>query len=112
MNGQTTLGLEEGRARRDLGMKRVNMATPFDPWKANAMRAIHGLVSYGAPFTADAIRDYAGDPPRPNALGAVVNQALRQGLVEWRGDMVQSGRPEAHGRHIKVLVPRRERGTA
>jgi hypothetical protein len=100
----TLWGREEGRRRRDEGIRLVTMAVDLDPWYANALRAIKAQTG---PFCSDHIRDYAGDPPRPNALGALFNQAAKAGLCEWRGELTQSERPEAHGRLIKLWHPQR-----
>lgn len=44
----------------------------------------------------------APTPPDPRAMGAVVRQAHRQGIIAPTGRFTQGTRPEAHGRPVAV----------
>jgi len=101
-SGQHELGIAEGRRRRDEGQRHLRMADPLEPWYDNAWRAVKALADWPGTFTSDAIRSAAGDPPKPNAMGALLNQAARAGLIEWRGELEQSERPTRHAAWLKV----------
>jgi len=103
----TTLwGVEEGRKRRDAGLRLIDTATMFDPWRGNAERAVRNRCFFGQPFSANEIREDVGSPPRPNMFGSLFKWAERQGLVEWKGEMTPSDRPEAHARLTKLWHPK------
>ena len=71
-------GREEGRRLRDEGVRRITLAVMDDPWWNNAIRAVKAQLG---PFSSDEIRSYAGDPPRPNALGALFRHIEQAGLA-------------------------------
>ena len=61
--------------------------------------AIKVLAARGDTFCSDDIRLMAGDPPpgcSPNLVGALVNHALRSGLIHTVG-WTRSGRVVGHG---------------
>ena len=102
----TLFGLTEGRARRDKGIRLIDTATMFDPWRHNAERAVRNRCYIGQPFSANEIREDVGDPPRPNMFGSLFKWAERSGLVGWKGEMTPSDKPEAHARLVKLWHPR------
>jgi hypothetical protein len=81
MSGQATFDevIEAERLKAE-GMARAAGAVDAD-WRARADRAIVQLAIGGQPFTAEEVRQIAGDPDRPNAFGAVFNTAARRGLI-------------------------------
>ncbi|MEX2275245.1 MAG: hypothetical protein WEA10_06755 [Actinomycetota bacterium] len=78
-----------------------------DEWRAKAERAIEYLIRTGTDFSSDDIRRIAGDPPTPNALGAVFVNASKAGRIE----LVEYRRSQRLGRHAaRVGVWRGARG--
>lgn len=92
------LDLLSAVALRDAGTALVDANEPTE-WKAEADKAIALLArrtfASGGTFTAEDVREIAGDPERPNAMGARWLAAVRAGLVEQVG-MTRSTRPESH----------------
>ena len=104
MTGQETLDL--GRALRDVGMAQAaeHAGPTFREWAAGH---ILSLALAGDTFTSDDLEhaiEHAPDGVRPdsrNAIGAAFNAARRRGDIRPVG-YVQSERPEAHARVIRV----------
>lgn len=48
------------------------MALEDDGWRVRAAAAIQTLTERDATFTADDIRELAGDPPEPNDMGPIL----------------------------------------
>ncbi len=70
-----------GDAYKQLGMLRADVAASTS-WKQDVDAAIVELAATGEPFTAEEVRELAGDPPdHPNAMGARFNAAARAGLI-------------------------------
>jgi hypothetical protein len=84
-----------------------------DPaWLAQAYSAIQHLCAQRFSFTSDdvwALLDARNVPaPRePRALGAVMRQAARDGLLEASGEYVQSERSECHNRPVAIWEVRK-----
>jgi hypothetical protein len=89
-----------GEQLRDNGMAAVESATP-DDWKDRADSVIRACAASGRDFTAEDVRTWAGDPPRPNAIGARFMAALKSRIIERTG-WVRAKRAEAHARAIPV----------
>ena len=102
----TLFGLDEGRRRRDRALRLVETATMFDPWRTNAERAVRYRCRLGEPFSANEIREDVGEPPRSAMFGALFKWAEREGLVEWKGEVTHSHKPEAHARMTKLWWPK------
>jgi hypothetical protein len=99
MTGQLDL-LAYGQQLRKQGMRRVLDATDLR-WKQAANKALAHLAESGQPFTAEDVRAIAGDPPRPNAMGAILRAGAR------RHDLIKVGRqpatrPELHASELTV----------
>ena len=94
--------LEEGRRRRDDGVAAVRAATATG-WRLHVDQAITDLAAAGVLFTAEDVRELAGDPlgSSPNALGGAIHAAARAGLIQAVGYR-QATRPEAHARVLRV----------
>ncbi len=74
-----------GEAYKQLGMFRADEAADAG-WKARVDAAIEELAASGAPFTAEDVREIAGDPPdHPNAMGARFAAAAQRGLIRSVG---------------------------
>lgn len=88
-----------GTALRDAGIARAlsNPTTP--PWKVVARDVIIELARVGAPFTAEDVRHFAGDPPAgaPNTMGAMLRTAAVKGIIRREG-IGTSTRPSSHAR--------------
>lgn len=89
----------EGETRRDVGMAKVLDAS--EEWRDDAMIAIRGLAAERAPFTAEDVRAIVGDPPRPNAMGAVFHLAARRGWIRKVGYR-KATRPSLHATELAV----------
>jgi hypothetical protein len=78
---------------RDVG---AQAALAFDrDWSDAAADALRKLAARGMTFSAEDVRDLVGDPPTPNAFGAVFLQASRAGVIEPVG-FVKSRRIQRH----------------
>lgn len=95
-------GLEQGRRRRDDGMRAASQNTVVG-WKGLAERAIRELADSGRTFTAEDVRERAGRPlgSHDNAMGAAIGKAARAGIIEAVG-YTQAQRPEAAGRILRM----------
>jgi hypothetical protein len=70
--------------------------------RAAIASTIERLAASGATFTSDDVRAETqplGSPPQ--VIGALIAAASRAGTIHRVG-FVQTGRPEAHGRHVAV----------
>lgn len=103
MTEQPTLdqALAEARARRDRGAGRADHAG--HPWvRVQLQHHLDELIASGQPFTADTLRERAGDPiGDPNLIGALILAASRAGRIERVGYR-ESTRPEAHARVLRL----------
>lgn len=93
-----------GPQRRDQGHRRAQQADPG--WLALAHQTIVDLAASGAIFSAETVRNLAGEPPSTNLLGVAVRQARLLGLIEAAGTDT-ANRPAAHGRLLRVWRGRR-----
>lgn len=92
---------ESGQGLADKGMALANGAASPE-WKRKWDAAIRDLARAGEPFTADDVRDRAGEPTdHPNACGARFNAAARSGLIERVGYR-KSARPILHSHPIAL----------
>lgn len=89
-----------GTELRDLGVAAVDRNTD-STWKLNADDTIRAMSLSGYEFTAEDIREFAGDPPTPNAMGARFLAASRSGLIKKIGYR-NARRPDAHARALAV----------
>jgi hypothetical protein len=71
-----------------------------EDWATDAHRWIAELLFPGVHLTAESLRRAVGDPPNPNAMGAVFRSAARAGLITCTGWQT-SKRPERHGAVIR-----------
>lgn len=73
-----------------------------EQWTEAARFAVERFGYRGADFTAEDIREKAGDPPgSPNALGALLHALEAEGAIKVVG-FRRSSRPSSHGRRILV----------
>lgn len=84
----------EGEQLKLLGMSRVSRAES-DQWNERAANVITYLAESGKPFTADDVRELAGDPSRVNALGAAMSRAAKAGIIDRVGTQ-NASRPSRH----------------
>ena len=81
-------------------------ANASDLWFRGAMNAVRYLVAQRRPFTTDDVWSHVeGQTHEPRAMGAVMRQAQRDGLIKPSGEYRKSLRPECHRRPIQVWIP-------
>jgi hypothetical protein len=95
--------LTAGEQLKMSGLFAADMAAS-DDWKSRWDEAIGYLARRGGPFTADDVREIAGDPTdHPNATGARFLAAARAGLIRRVG--YRSATHEgAHARMVSEWV--------
>jgi hypothetical protein len=85
------------------GMTLADQAASTD-WKDRWNAAIAQLASVGVEFTADDVRELAGEPTdHPNAIGARFHAAARAGLIK-RAGYRKSQRTARHANTVAVWV--------
>lgn len=70
-------------------------------WHAAALRSIDVLNANFTTWSAEDLRSLAGDPPIPNALGALLKSLAQRGVIRPAG-FVEAQRSEARGRAIRL----------
>lgn len=91
--------LQLGEALRDEGIGRV--WSNAGEWRTVAVAAVEQLASAGGTFTAEDVRAIAGDPPHPNAFGALLATCARRGLITKVG-FTKAKRPSLHASDLAV----------
>jgi len=89
----------EGRELKEQGVDRV--ASRSIDFQDRAALAIGRLAMRGKMFTAEDVRELVGDPPHPNAMGAALRIASREGAIiacGWK----EASRGSAHGRVLRL----------
>jgi hypothetical protein len=95
--------LEFGRALRDVGIETVLDHTP-ETYREKADNAILALAKKGWKFSAEDVRELAGDPPNHcNAMGAIMNSAIRAGIIQVVG-YGKATRSKSHARNIQFYM--------
>ena len=96
------VGAEEGRRRRDEGVK-VAAAAAHTGWKLYAERLLQELIAEGGTFTSDDLRARTGEPlgTSPTIFGALIQGAVKRGEIVQVG-WATSTRPEAHARPVRI----------
>jgi hypothetical protein len=90
-----------GAQLRDIGAAKVSDNTP-DEWRNSVDGIIMAMASSGEEFTAEDVRDYAGDPPNHhNAMGARFLAAAKSGVIVRVG-FANSRRKRSHAAVIAV----------
>jgi hypothetical protein len=78
-------------------------------WKKEARAAVRILCRTGDDFTGDDVwRLLAGvsaSTPEPRALGAIIKEAAKDGLIHATGEYRKSIRKESHRRPLQVWRP-------
>lgn len=92
----------EGERRKQVGMERAD-AAEGSRWKEAADAAIAQLAASGQEFTAEDVREVAGDPEHFNAMGARFGAAAQAGLIRYVRH-APSSRPTLHRCAIRVWV--------
>ena len=78
---------------------RTHMQDDTD-WSNEALLVFLTLES-GTTITADELRELAGNPPTPNAMGAVFRSAHKQGLIRTIA-YLPSTQPSRHGGMVRL----------
>jgi len=90
-----------GAQLRDIGAAKVSKHTP-DEWKNTVDGVILSMAASGEEFTAEDVREFAGDPPNHhNAMGARFLSAVKQGIIVRIG-FANSRRKRSHAAVIAV----------
>lgn len=88
---------------RDAALSRV--AANAEPWTEQALKAI-SRSHMPATFTGEDIRrlvtDAIGSPHHPNAFGALVNLAVRRGMIAKTGQWTAMTGPKSHARQTPL----------
>lgn len=88
---------DEGRRRRDKGIKLVKSHTPPE-WSKKFWDAVFFCIRHGN-FTAEDVRLICGTPPNhPNAFSAHWNAAVRRKIIVWTGEFTPTTRGSSHSR--------------
>ena len=107
MNDQPSLfDVAAGITARDKAIAQVE-ANADPTWKTQARNAIRWLVRSRLEFTTDDVWQEMADrryelPREPRAIGALMVEAAREGLIEATDRYVPSARPDCHRRPVKV----------
>ena len=101
MTGQ--MSLEDALAARDAAIDQVEAHADAE-WKRHALEAVARLARERRRFTTDDVWAVMGKvgTHEPRAMGAVMRQAFRLGLVRGTEDYVKSKRVACHGRPLRV----------
>lgn len=91
---QTRLAFE----RREAGTRSALCYS--DDWVQRCVSIVTQLPS-GSALDAESLRDWCGDPPKENTMGAVVQLLLRSGLIRKAGYR-QATRASRHLAEIRV----------
>jgi hypothetical protein len=97
-------GVEAGRQARDEAIQAVDDAAPVE-FKDAALDAIRELARESERFTSDDVWPRIPEdvrPPEPRALGAVMVQAQRLGIVRPTKDFRVSNRPQCHANPKRI----------
>lgn len=91
-----------GAVARDLGILRVETATP--DWQERAVAAIQKLVATMPQLTTDDVWTELGreEGLEGRAMGAAMRTAVRKGLIERTERTVKSSRVACHRRDLRV----------
>ena len=89
-----------GYAAQDRGQTQV-LASTAREWTEAAWTWIETMAATGVAFTTDELRRSVGDPPRNNALGAIVRRAQQAGLLRLVG-FEPSARAVGRGRRVGI----------
>ncbi len=68
-------------------------------WRERALNTIMVLATSDSPFTAEDVRTIAGDPDRPNSMGALLSYCARKGLIRKVGRR-NATRPSLHASEL------------
>lgn len=103
MNAALQMDLLEALARREAGQDLVVAHADTD-FHERLTAAIKVLAASGEAFCSDDIRVEAGNPPcSPNLFGAIVQGAVKRGVVKQVG-WTRSHRIVGHGNRVGLYV--------
>lgn len=88
---------------RDEAIRRVDVNADSD-WKDEAYRVVAALAAHRPRFTTDDVwgRLSGVGTHEPRAMGAIMRQAARDGLIRATSEYQQSGRVACHARPLRV----------
>ena len=101
-------GVQAGEAGRDAAVARVERNADA-PWKRAAMAAIYKVAGERSRFTADDVWDAMPDDAgthEPRAMGAMMLQAAKAGVIAATEDYTQSHRSVRHAGPMRVWESR------
>lgn len=95
-----------GAVRRDVGQQRAASTSAGAAYIAMGERWVRERIAAGAlELDAEMLRRDLGEPPSSATFGVIFRRCALQGLIVKGGTRLAS-RPEAHGRDLRVWVPR------
>ena len=102
MTGLPLLDFAESVRQRDTALARVE-AHADDSWLARARAVVLSVSASRTEFTSDDLWSAGLPKPRePRALGAVLRELARQGLIESTGRFVRTTQVSRHAAPILV----------
>jgi len=102
--------LDDGRKRKQRGMKQALQPDALADWKDAFYKAAERLGRSGDAFTSEDVLEIVGLPTGEigqhanNAVGAMMNALARRGVIRKTGRHVPSKRPSSHGTEINEWV--------
>ena len=90
-------GSLETQMSMDAALERVASSE----WNGQARAWFADAIHFGWEMNADSLRDWCGDPPSDNAMGALFREFEKAGKIEMVGER-RSSRPQARGRWVRV----------
>lgn len=79
------------------------LSNESEEWKERAWNTIIVLARNGQPFTSEDVRAVAGDPERPNSVGAIFARAVKAGVIIQQG-WTKASRLGMHATDLRVWV--------
>lgn len=96
----------DGERNREEGMARAEAGAPQD-WKERAMQAVVDVARRGVEFTTDEVWAALGDehPPESRAMGPIMRNSARDGVIVKTDRVRETNRPEANCRPVAIWTP-------
>lgn len=95
-----------GAVRRDVGHRRASSPPASAAYVTMGERWVRERIAAGAlELDAEMLRRDLGEPPSSASFGVIFRRCALQGLIAKGGTRL-ANRPEAHGRDLRIWVPR------
>lgn len=99
-----------GERLKQEGMQKALNAYGLDEWKEQFKHHLQGCAKSGLPFTSEHVLAIVGLPTGDvqmnanNSVGAMMNVAARNGVIQKTGRRVKARRPSSHGAELTEWV--------